>query len=240
VREGVSALLSAADDVELVATVADPATLLDAVAEHHPDAVLTDTRMPPTYTTEGIDAAKRIRAGHPSTGVVVLSLYVEEDYALDLLSDGVAGLGYLLKERVSERDELVRAPVRRRTGWFRPRPEGRRGTARPEVAGVAVAVARPDRPRTRGAAGDVSRPEQLGDGQGAVLERAGVEKHIGSVFQKLGPSTSPMSTVASWRSSPFSKRPADQGRGSLPARTSGGVSRTVRVVSPMSPPAGAA
>jgi DNA-binding NarL/FixJ family response regulator len=79
------------------------------VREHQPDAVLTDIRMPPTHTTEGIDAAKRIRVDHPSIGVVVLSQYVEEDYALALLSDGVAGLGYLLKERVSDIDELVRA-----------------------------------------------------------------------------------------------------------------------------------
>ena len=77
--------------------------------EHQPDAVLTDIRMPPTHTTEGIDAAKQIRAEHPSIGVVVLSQYVEEEYALALLSDGVAGLGYLLKERVSDVTELVRA-----------------------------------------------------------------------------------------------------------------------------------
>ena len=79
------------------------------MAEHQPDAVLTDIRMPPTFTTEGIDAAKRIRADYPAIGVVVLSQYVEEDYAFELLADGVAGLGYLLKERVSQVDELVRA-----------------------------------------------------------------------------------------------------------------------------------
>src|SRR3954451_19990573 len=109
VREGISALLTEAGEIDLIETVVDPAGLLRAVAEHRPDAVLTDIRMPPTFTTEGIDAAKRIRAEHPSTGVVVLSQYVEEDYAFDLLSDGVAGLGYLLKERVSQLDDLVRA-----------------------------------------------------------------------------------------------------------------------------------
>ena len=72
------------------------------MAEHKPDAVLTDIRMPPTFTTEGIDAAKQIRAEHPVIGVVVLSQYVEEDYAFELLENGVAGLGYLLKERVSQ------------------------------------------------------------------------------------------------------------------------------------------
>ena len=109
VREGVSGLLAETAGIDLVETVADPDALHRADATHRPDAVLTDIRMPPTFTTEGIDAAKRIRAEFPSTGVVVLSQYVEEDYAYELLSDGVSGLGYLLKERVSQVDDLVRA-----------------------------------------------------------------------------------------------------------------------------------
>jgi DNA-binding NarL/FixJ family response regulator len=109
VREGIVALLAEVEEIELVDSVGDPQSLLRSVRQHLPDAVLTDIRMPPTHTTEGIDAAKQIRAEHPSIGVVVLSQYVEEDYALALLSDGVAGLGYLLKERVSDIAELVRA-----------------------------------------------------------------------------------------------------------------------------------
>src|SRR6187200_1953775 len=109
VREGVAGILNETAEVELLESVADPESLLAAVATHSPDAVLTDIRMPPSFTTEGIDAAKRIRAEHPETGVVVLSQYVEEDYAFELLADGVAGLGYLLKERVSQVDDLVRA-----------------------------------------------------------------------------------------------------------------------------------
>src|SRR6188768_3159772 len=109
VRQGVAALLAEVDDIDLVDTCGDPNSLLKAVAEHKPDAVLTDIRMPPTHTTEGIDAAKAIRSDYPSVGVVVLSQYVEEDYAFDLLANGVSGLGYLLKERVSQLDELVRA-----------------------------------------------------------------------------------------------------------------------------------
>src|SRR3954468_16520099 len=101
VREGVSALLSEVEDIEVVAAVCDAPSLMRAVAELSPDAVLTDIRMPPTHTNEGIEAAKTIRAEHPLVGVVVLSQYVEEDYALELLADGVAGMGYLLKERVS-------------------------------------------------------------------------------------------------------------------------------------------
>src|SRR4051812_46848636 len=109
VREGIAALLAESDEVELVESVDNAVSLFKAVSELRPDAVLTDIRMPPTHTTEGIEAAKRIRAEFPNTGVVVLSQYVEDDYALELLADGVAGLGYLLKERVSDLEELVRA-----------------------------------------------------------------------------------------------------------------------------------
>ena len=109
VRQGTAALLGTEPGLEVMEAVAGPSELLAAVNRHQPDAVLTDIRMPPSYTTEGIEVAKQIRASHPGIGVVVLSQYVEEDYAFDLLNDGVAGLGYLLKERVAEVGELVRA-----------------------------------------------------------------------------------------------------------------------------------
>ena len=109
VREGLSALLAEVEEIEVVAMATDTLSLISAVQETSPDAVLTDIRMPPSFTDEGIKAAKRIRAEHPDVGVVVLSQYVEEDYAFELLVDGVTGLGYLLKERVSDVDELVRA-----------------------------------------------------------------------------------------------------------------------------------
>src|SRR2546421_4212388 len=109
VREGTSALLRESEDIELVAAVEDMPSLLAAVEDEKPDAVLTDIRMPPTSTTEGIDAAHQIRAAHPDVGVVVLSQYADEEYAYELLKEGAAGLGYLLKERVADIDELVRA-----------------------------------------------------------------------------------------------------------------------------------
>jgi DNA-binding NarL/FixJ family response regulator len=96
VREGTSALLREVEEVELVGTAADLQGLLDIVEQHSPDVVLTDIRMPPTHTTEGIEAAKKIRADHPAIGVVVLSQFADEDYAYDLLKEGAAGLGYLL------------------------------------------------------------------------------------------------------------------------------------------------
>ena len=109
VRQGTAALLDELDEVEVVGVAEEPTGLLAAVAEHTPDAVLTDLRMPPTFQQEGIEAAKEIRRRHPGTGVVVLSQYVEPDDVVDLLSEGVAGLGYLLKERVARVEELVTA-----------------------------------------------------------------------------------------------------------------------------------
>ncbi len=109
VREGTAALLETAEDVEIVGTASSLDELLAAVDQHAPDAVLTDIRMPPTGTDEGIRGAKQIRADHPEIGVVVLSQYAEEEYAYDLLKDGAAGLGYLLKERVADVAELARA-----------------------------------------------------------------------------------------------------------------------------------
>src|SRR6266487_4639019 len=109
VREGTAALLSSSDAVELVGTAEDLDGLLAAVEDHAPDAILTDIRMPPNHSMEGIEAAKRIRSEHPDIGVVVLSQFADEAYAYDLLKDGAAGLGYLLKERVADIDELIRA-----------------------------------------------------------------------------------------------------------------------------------
>jgi DNA-binding NarL/FixJ family response regulator len=186
VREGVSALLAEADDVELVQTVGDPGALLEAVAEHEPDAVLTDIRMPPTFTTEGIDAAKRIRATHPSTGVLVLSQYVEEDYAFDLLSEGVAGLGYLLKERVSQRDELVRAlhDVARGGSVLDPRVvEGLLARRSQESQSPLLGLTGREREVLQEMAAGRSNAATA---KALFMSERAVEKHVGSVFQKLG------------------------------------------------------
>ena len=109
VRAGTAALFAESAEVELVRLVEDVQTLLTAVVDLSPDAVLTDIRMPPTHTTEGITAAKRIRREFPGIGVVVLSQYAEPEYAYELLAEGVTGLGYLLKERVAQVDDIVRA-----------------------------------------------------------------------------------------------------------------------------------
>jgi DNA-binding NarL/FixJ family response regulator len=186
VREGIAALLADAPEVDLVERVADPESLRTAVAQHRPDAVLTDIRMPPTHTNEGIEAAKTIRAQHPGTGVVVLSQYVEEEYVLELLSDGAEGMGYLLKERVADVDELVRA-LR----------EVARGGSVLDPKVIEGLLQRQSRDTRSPLAGLTDRErevlQEMASGRNNAMiaktlfmsERA-VEKHIGVVFQKLG------------------------------------------------------
>ena len=186
VREGVAALLAEVDELELVDTVADPLSLFKAVAEHRPAAVLTDIRMPPTFTNEGIEAAKRIRSEYPDTGVVVLSQYVEEDYALELLSDGVAGLGYLLKERVSQLDELVRALYDVSRGGSALDPKVVEGLlARRSADAASPLLGLSDREREVLAEMATGKNNSMIAKTLFMSERA-VEKHIGAVFQKLG------------------------------------------------------
>jgi DNA-binding NarL/FixJ family response regulator len=108
-REGISRALEADDEIEIVATCADYETLRAAVGETDPDVVLTDIRMPPTHTDEGIRLATELRETHPGVGVVVLSQYAEPLYATKLLESGSDRRAYLLKERVQDRSELSRA-----------------------------------------------------------------------------------------------------------------------------------
>src|SRR5919198_4948388 len=109
VREGVRALLSATDGIEVVGVAEDAPTLLAAAAEFSPDVVVTDIKMPPNFQLEGIECAHAIREKHPGTGVVVLSAHDDEAYALALLGRGQSGLAYLLKDRIAQGDELLLA-----------------------------------------------------------------------------------------------------------------------------------
>jgi DNA-binding NarL/FixJ family response regulator len=186
VREGTAALLSGSKDVELVAAVADLPSLLEAVEKKKPGAVLTDIRMPPTHGTEGIEAARRIRFEHPDIGVVVLSQYAEEDYAYELLKDGAAGLGYLLKERVADLDELVRALQEVAKGGSVLDPKVVEGLIhRKERLAHSPLAQLTDRER--------EVLEQMAQGKnnaaiakGLFLTERAVEKHINSLFHKLG------------------------------------------------------
>jgi adenylate cyclase len=109
VREGVRALLDSYDDIEVVGVAQDGPSLLAAAAEHVPDVVVTDIKMPPSFQLEGIDCAHAIREQHQQTGVVVLSAHDDEEYAIALLGRGHSGLAYLLKDRIAQGDELARA-----------------------------------------------------------------------------------------------------------------------------------
>jgi class 3 adenylate cyclase/DNA-binding LytR/AlgR family response regulator len=109
VRAGVRALLAREADVQVVGEAADLPELLAAAAEHQPQVVVTDIRMPPTFQREGIDAAKEIRQRNPGTGVVILSQFDDPEYAVSLLADGAAGYAYLLKDRLAEGDQLIDA-----------------------------------------------------------------------------------------------------------------------------------
>jgi DNA-binding NarL/FixJ family response regulator len=186
VREGTAALLQGSDEVELAGTAESLDELLSAVEELRPDVVLTDIRMPPSNTTEGIDAARRIRADHPEIGVVVLSQFAEEEYAFELLKDGAAGLGYLLKERVSNLEEIVRALNEVAKGG---------SVLDPKV--VEALVAAKDRMAHSPLASLTDREREVlenmaqGKNNAAIaksmfLTERAVEKHINSLFHKLG------------------------------------------------------
>lgn len=185
VREGVTGLLAESDSVEVMDSVADPHSLLKVVGELRPDAVLTDIRMPPTFTNEGIVAAKSIRTRHPRTGVVVLSQHVEADDVFELLEDGVSGLGYLLKERVSDLDELVRAlhEVARGGSALDPKVVEALLTRRSTEAASPL-LGLTDREREVLAEMATGRSNAMIANTLHMSVRA-VEKHITAIFQKL-------------------------------------------------------
>jgi DNA-binding NarL/FixJ family response regulator len=186
IREGTATLLEVAGGVDVVATAADLDSLLSAVDEHKPDAVLTDIRMPPSFTREGIEAALRIRAEYPGIGVVVLSQHVGDAYLEELFADGAAGLGYLLKERVADVEELVRALQAVSGGGSALDPKVvdqllRRGEQRPASPLAALT----------GREREVLEEMAEGRSNAAIMARLSlgertVEKHINAVFHKLG------------------------------------------------------
>ncbi len=109
VREGVKALLELEDDLDVIGVAADYDELIAGAEAANPQVVVTDIRMPPNFTREGIEAAKVVRKRHPGTGIVILSQYDDPEYAVSLLSDGAAGYAYMLKDRVGEGNQLANA-----------------------------------------------------------------------------------------------------------------------------------
>jgi DNA-binding NarL/FixJ family response regulator len=186
VREGVARLLQTETDLEIVATCDDYDSLLDAVASHAPDVVLTDIRMPPTGTDEGIRAAEAIREAHPDCGVVVLSQYVEPAYAVGFLQRGSQGRAYLLKERVSDLDQLRGAIVAVHEGGsvVDPKVVDALVASRARVAESPVARLTP---REREVLAEMAQGKNnAGIAAALVLTERAVEKHINAMFAKLG------------------------------------------------------
>jgi DNA-binding NarL/FixJ family response regulator len=182
-REGLVRLLEDRGH-QVGAAVADGEQLLAAVAMHRPDVAIVDIRMPPTHTDEGLRAALRLRADHPGTGVLVFSQYIETRYAARLLQGNAAGVGYLLKDRVADVAEFTEALARVAAG----------GTALdPEVVGQLLGAGR----HARGLAGLTPREREVlslmaegrsnaGIADVLVISAGVVEKHVASIFAKLG------------------------------------------------------
>ncbi|MET9827628.1 MULTISPECIES: response regulator transcription factor [unclassified Streptomyces] len=181
-REGL-ALLLRAEGLDVVATADTAESVLAAIDEHEPDVAILDVRMPPTHTDEGVRAAVEARRRRPALAVLVLSAYVEQSFATDLLTGGVGGLGYLLKERVGRVEEFMDALGRVAGG----------GTAiDPEVVAQLFTRTRQDTrlerlsPREREVLGLMA--EGLGNSAIAgrlVVTDGAVHKHIRSIFAKL-------------------------------------------------------
>jgi DNA-binding NarL/FixJ family response regulator len=186
VREGTRRVLEETNEVQVIAAVGTAAELIDAVSRLHPDAVITDIRMPPGHQMEGITAAHDIRATHPNVGVVVLSQHAAGAYAFELLKNGTSGLAYLLKDRVADPDELVRAlrevvagrsvidpkvveELVNRSGRLRASPLHELSRREIEVLGEMA------QGKTNGAIGSSLH-----------LSESAVEKYVSAIFLKLG------------------------------------------------------
>jgi DNA-binding NarL/FixJ family response regulator len=185
-REGLQQLLASSPGIDVVAACGDLESLLAAVETDHPDVVLTDIRMPPSKSDEGIQVATRLRESHPEIGVVVLSQYSEPAYVLSLLESGSDRRGYLLKERVHNRGELVSAI---------DAVAGGGSVIDPKIVEVLVAAkARAERsplseltPREREVLAEIAEGKSnTAIAESLVLTKRAVEKHINSIFMKLG------------------------------------------------------
>jgi DNA-binding NarL/FixJ family response regulator len=186
VREGARAVLDSHPRIEVVGTAADPASFVSLLDTVEVDVVLLDIRMPPTFTTEGIDAARSLRASRPEVGVVVLSQHDDPEYALELLKDGSDGVAYLLKERLGDADRLVQAIEEVRAGGSILDPrivesllEAQRRRHASKLAGLT--------PREL----EVLALMASGRGNAAIARELSitdrsVEKHSNAIFRKLG------------------------------------------------------
>lgn len=182
-RDGVVRLLTDSG-IDVVAAVGDADALLDAVTEHEPDLCLVDVRMPPTHTDEGLRAAVEIRRTHPGIAVLVLSQYVEERYAGELLEGDVSGVGYLLKDRVIDVEDFLASLRRVAAGGSAVDAE-----VISQILGRSRRTNELDRltPREREVLNLMAEGmSNAGIAERLVVSNGAVEKHISNVFMKLG------------------------------------------------------
>ena len=181
-REGVTRLLEEAG-FEVVGQAADREELMRKTRAHKPDIAIIDIRMPPTHTDEGLQAAREIRQQMPGTGVLVLSAYLEEEYALELLGENASGVGYLLKDRVSDGDRFAEAVRRVAEG----------GSALdPEVVSQMLGRRRAEDPLEELTPREREVLALMAEGrsnqaiaEALVISERAVEKHVTGIFSKL-------------------------------------------------------
>lgn len=184
-RHGLVRLIDGTEDLSLVGAAPDLPALTALIDEHDPDVVVTDIRMPPTNSDEGLSVAADLRVRKPETGVILLSQYAEAQYALTLLADGTARRGYLLKERVADGDELAEAVRRVAEGGSVIDPTVIEGL-------VAAQRAKPSEldaltPRELEVLGEMAQGKSNASIAAAlVLSERAIEKHTNSIFSKLG------------------------------------------------------
>jgi DNA-binding NarL/FixJ family response regulator len=186
VREGLRQLLALSPNLDVVAAHGDLEAVIEAVGDDRPDVILTDIRMPPSDTDEGIRLANHLREHHPATGVIVLSHYAEPQYVMALLEQGSDRRGYLLKERIHDRVQLASAIDAVANGG---------SVIDPKIVEVLVdakAHAEPSRlaeltPRERDVLAQIAEGKSnTAIAESLVLSKRAVEKHINSIFTKLG------------------------------------------------------
>jgi DNA-binding NarL/FixJ family response regulator len=186
VREGTRRLLEDSGEVDVIAAVGTATELKDAVRRLSPDAVITDIRMPPGHHMEGIEAAHAIRSEHPSVGVVVLSQHADATYALELLKEGTEGYAYLLKDRVGDLEQLLRA--------LREVVEGG-SLIDPQVVEALLAQRKQavESPLSELTPRELDVLRAMAEGktnrgiaEALFLSESSVEKHVNAIFGKLG------------------------------------------------------
>ena len=186
VREGIARVIDREVDLELTGVAGDLPTLLALIEESVPDVVITDIRMPPTGTDEGIQAADHLRRTHPDVGVVVLSQYAEPAYALALLAEGSTGRAYLLKERVSEIDDLLDAIRSVAKGGSVIDPK-----VVEQLVSASAKATTSDLDRLTAREREILGEMAQGKSNAAIaaaliLSERAVEKHSNGIFSKLG------------------------------------------------------